>query len=327
MAAIKPMKGFPVEIVDGKITTPIKYPVLASYKLDGIRAVIHTTDKLPLTAFSTSGKPLPSKRCQNLVQSAHFYGLDGEFIYGDPTDEQCFNKTQSAVMSIEWPEDLDPVQLRFYAFDFWMSDEQPFEERLEQLREIHAELERRLEIYGRLQHGTIQLVEHYRIDDEAELLALYEEALEKGYEGLIIRSPSAKYKFGRATVREGGLGKIKPYNKELFEAEILGWYRQKVYDESTTDAFGRAKILKRKDNFTEIDAIGGFNVRDVKTGVEFNIGGGKMFTKLFREGQFQSADQYVGKIIQYTCMTYGGLEKPRMPTGVRMRDKIDMTEY
>lgn len=317
MAAIKPMKGFAVEIVDGKIITPIAYPVLASYKLDGIRAVIHTTDTRPMTAFSTSGKPLPSKRCQNLVQSSYFYGLDGEFVYGDPTDEQCFNKTQSAVMSIEWPEDFDPAQLRFHAFDFWMCDEQPFEERLEQLREIHEQLPR----------GFLRLVEHYRIEDEAELLALYEEALEKGYEGLIIRSPSAKYKFGRATVREGGLGKIKPYNKELFEAEILGWYRQKVYDESTTDAFGRAKILKRKDNFTEIDAIGGFNVRDAKTGVEFNIGGGKMFTKLFREGQFPVAHKYVGQIIQYTCMTYGGLEKPRMPTGVRMRDKIDMTKY
>ena len=315
--SIKPMKGFPVEIVDGKITTPIAYPVLASYKLDGIRAVINTHKPDQLAPFSTSGKILPSKHCCDMVRSECFYGLDGEFIYGDPTDEQCFNKTQSAVMSIEWPEDLDKSQLRFYVFDDWMVEDVPFEERLEQLREACDEF----------QSDSVRLVEHYRIENEAELLALYEEALEKGYEGLIIRSPSAKYKFGRATVREGGLGKIKPYNKELFEAEITGWYRQKVYDEGELDAFGHRKILKRKDNFTEIDAIGGFNVRDVKTGVEFNIGGGKMFTKLFREGQFPVADEYVGKIIQYTCMTYGGLEKPRMPTGVRMRDKIDMTNY
>ena len=310
--AIKPMKGFPVEIVDGKIITPIAYPVLASYKLDGIRALSHSAK-----AYSTSGKPLPSKYCQQMFYENATYGMDGEFIYGDPTDEQCFNKTQSAVMSIEWPEDLDKSQLRYYVFDNFTHEALAFEDRLHELREICDNLD----------NGFLQFVEHYRIESEAELIALYEEALEKGYEGLIIRSSSAKYKFGRATVREGGLGKIKPYNKELFEAEITGWYRQKVYDEGEFDAFGHRKILKRKDNFTEIDAIGGFNVRDVKTGVEFNIGGGKMFTKLFREGQFPVADKYVGQIIQYTCMTYGGLEKPRMPTGVRMRDKMDMTNY
>lgn len=268
--------------------------------------------------MSTSGKPLPSKRCQALIQRAGMYGLDGEFIYGDPSDESCFNKTQSAVMSIEWPENLEPELLRFHAFDFWMADEQEFQDRLETVREICDSFS---------EVGFLQFVDHYIVESEAELLELYAEALEKGYEGLIIRSPSAKYKFGRATVRENGLGKIKPHNKELFEAEITGWYRQKIYSSSKTDAFGYKKILKRKGEFVEIDAIGGFNVRDLKTGVEFNVGGGKLFTKLFRESQFGIADQYVGKVLQYTSMTYGVVDKPRQPTAVRMRDKIDMTSY
>jgi DNA ligase-1 len=318
MKPIKPMKGFSVGIVDGEITTPVNYPVLASFKLDGIRAVIQPTDDRPLTALSTSGKPLPSKRCQNLIQIGGLYGLDGEFIYGDPSDEMCFNKTQSAVMSIEWPSDLEPELLRFHTFDNWMHADDAFEDRLESVREICNEFS---------ENGFLQFVDHYLIENDAELLELYAEALEKGYEGLIIRSPSAKYKFGRSTVRENGLGKIKPHNKELFEAEITGWYRQKVYTETTTNAHGYAKILKRKDNFVEIDAIGGFNVRDLKTGIEFNVGGGKLFTKLFRESQFGVADKYVGKILQYTSMTYGVVEKPRQPTAVRMRDKIDMTSY
>ena len=77
----------------------LRFPILASPKLDGIRATIGGKGDL----YSRNGKLLPNKWVQE-IGYPHLAGLDGELICGEPTAPDCFRKTSSAVMSIEGDE-------------------------------------------------------------------------------------------------------------------------------------------------------------------------------------------------------------------------------
>lgn len=309
------MKGFTIELTqEGFIKTDLRVPCLASFKLDGIRAA-----QCPVLGFqSNSGKPFPSKYVNELAKQLPFHGFDGEFVYGDPADEHCYPKTHSALMSIEWPADLDKSELRYYVFDVHNSTE-IFVYRADDAA-IRANS-------VALDHSWVGYLSHAIIRTKEELKDYYEYALAKGYEGIIYRHPHRVYKHGRSTKDEGGLGKLKPYGKELFEARIVGWYPQLQALSSELNELGYLKASKAADNVVEIDAIGGFYVEDCKTGAPFKLGGGKLFTKRFRQDGFKIVESLIGKIVQYKCMTYGQVDAPRQPTAYRFRDPIDMTNY
>lgn len=309
------MKGFTIELdKDGYLKTNLRFPCLASFKLDGIRAA----QCQELGFQSNSGKPFPSKYVQELAKQLPYLGLDGEFVYGDPSDEHCCNKTQSAVMSIEWPADLDKSELRYYVFDVH-NDPQTFAHRIDVARLAVESVQANCPWVG--------FVEHPIFNTSTDLKDFYEHALAEGFEGIIYRHPHRAYKQGRSTEKEGGLGKLKPFGKELFEARIVGWYPQLQALSSEFNELGYLKASKAADNVVTIDAIGGFYVEDCKTGVAFKLGGGKLFTKRFRQDMFKNVESLIGKIIQYKCMTYGQVEAPRQPTAYRFRDPIDMTNY
>ena len=309
------MKGFTIELTqEGFIKTDLRVPCLASFKLDGIRAA-----QCPVLGFqSNSGKPFPSKYVNQLAKLLPFHGFDGEFVYGDPADEHCYTKTYSALMSIEWPADLDKSELRYYVFD------------VHDLPDVFSQ--RQTYTHERVKLATltcpwVHALDHAFIQSTDELKEFYEYALAEGYEGIIYRHPHRTYKHGRSTEKEGGLGKLKPYGKELFEARIVGWYPQLQTLSSELNELGYLKASKAADNVVEIDAIGGFYVEDCKTGAPFKLGGGKLFTKRFRQDGFKIVESLMGKIIQYKCMTYGQVDAPRQPTAYRFRDPIDMTNY
>src|SRR5712664_2256563 len=100
----KPMLASPIED-----TSKLKFPVLASIKLDGVRATMQGGKLL-----SRNLKPIPNKRVQEKFARLP-EGFDGELIYGDPSDEHAFSNTTSVVMSL----DKDPAGIKFWAFDIF----------------------------------------------------------------------------------------------------------------------------------------------------------------------------------------------------------------
>ena len=82
------------------LTKPVKFPVLASPKIDGIRAIVR--DGMLMTQ---SLKPVPNKFIQSSVNWADYEGLDGELVVGSPTDANVMQATQSGVMSEEGEPD------------------------------------------------------------------------------------------------------------------------------------------------------------------------------------------------------------------------------
>lgn len=303
MSDFKPMLAAPA---DFKL---LEYPLYASPKLDGIRAVV-----LNGRAVTRKLLDVPNRFIREQLSRPQFDGLDGELILGNPTDHDVYRRTNSAVMS----HDGEP-EITFHVFDVHDRPE-VFANRLAYLRQ-------HVEGWG---HGrasaqravglpaiTIVAHEHVHINDEAQLLAYEAEQVAAGYEGLILRRGMGAYKYGRSTAREQGMLKVKRF--EDSEAMVIGVVEEMFNgNEAEKDNLGRTKRSKAKAGLVGKGTMGALQVRDMKTAVEFEIGTG--FTAADR------ADTWLpGDVVKYKFFPVGVKDKPRHPVYLGRRHPADMS--
>src|SRR5690606_29401538 len=85
----------------------------------------------------------------------------------------------------------------------------------------------------------------------AEAVREYEALMiQEGYEGVILRRPDALYKYGRSTLKEGALLKLKQFEDiEVTVFQIVEAGRND--NEATTDELGHTKRSHSKEGRTE----------------------------------------------------------------------------
>lgn len=283
--------------------TKIKFPVMASTKLDGIRAVV-LNGKL----LSRSLKPIKNKYTRSLFEKPEYEGLDGELIVGSPTDPKCFNKTTSGVMT----EEGEP-NVHYYVFDqipeySGQPENTPFKSRFNDLQESMP-----------MEH--VVLVQQKLVWNLPELEEFEKQCLKQGYEGVIIKDLNSPYKYGRSTLREGYMLKIKRYKDA--EAKILSVEELlSNTNEATRDELGKVKRSNHKSGMVPQDTLGSLVVQDLKTGTQFNIGTG--FDEELRGTLWKNKSRIIGKIVKYKYFDYGSIDKPRHPVFLGFRDEEDM---
>lgn len=285
----------------------IRFPVLASPKIDGIRAVV-----VDGVVMSRNMKPIPNRYVQRLFGTKAFGDLDGELVVGKPNDPDVFRKTTSGVMSVEGEPDVT-----FYVFDtvcrHTVND--PFTRRL---RAIEALWKYDLSPEER---RRCRVVPHTEITTRKGLIAFEEEMISRGYEGVMIRDPHGPYKFGRSTAKEGYLLKLK--NFEDSEAIVIGFECQyHNANEAKRNAAGKLERSTKKSGKVALDRLGTLTVRDIHTGVEFDLGTG--FTDAERDRLWKEQDSLFGRVVKYRYFPSGSKEKPRFPTFVGFRDRRDL---
>src|SRR3989304_121411 len=92
--------------------TKIKYPVLLSEKLDGIRMSVHNG-----VCMSRSMRPIPSAAVQAKFGKAEYEGFDGEIIYGSKNAKDVFNKSTRVCMSHNLPDGFETSEIKYFVFD------------------------------------------------------------------------------------------------------------------------------------------------------------------------------------------------------------------
>jgi len=281
--------------------TKIKYPVYASPKLDGIRCSI-----VDGKALSRTLKPIPNKHIYGQLSTSKLNGLDGELIVGDPTSPICYNESVSNIMAF----DKVPAYT-YYVFDHHGvggSFARRFQELLASLGQWNK-------------FPQICLLEQNLISNEDDMFAYEAAKVEEGYEGIILRSPDAPYKFGRSTVKEGYLLKCKRFSDS--EAEIIGFEEEMFNGNAAeTNELGRTKRSTAAAGLSGKGTLGAFQVRDVVTGVEFSIGTG--LTAAQRQSHWLNRDTTLGGILKYKYFPVGVKDKPRHPVFLGFRDARDM---
>lgn len=277
-------------------TAKLKFPVYASIKLDGIRCTI-----IDGVATSRSLKPLPNRKVQILFGKHKFNGLDGELTCGDPTAYDCFKRTTSMVMS---EDSRDSVVFR--PFDHCLFPKMAFAQRFELVREI-ADAE-----------GTMFLVRQHLMRDHHELDAFVQQVLVWGYEGVIVRSPDGIYKFGRSTIKEGILLKIKPFSDT--EGTIIG--ATELFHNANPaflDERGFTKRSTAKEGKVGTGTLGSFKVKAPCFLEPFEIGTG--FTEAERKTFWEQLPSLLGTSVKFKYQALGSYNKPRCPVFLGFRQK------
>jgi DNA ligase-1 len=279
--------------------------IYASYKLDGIRATVMNGQLI-----SRSGKLIRSQRAQELFAIPQLEGVDGELIIGLPTGNDVFKRTVSGIMTTD-----ASVIPWFHAFDI-VRNEMTFEERQKFLYDKARDAKV-------LYHTSFRLVpvEQFRIECLPDLISLEQAAVEKGYEGLIVRSPTSNYKFGRSTEKEGGMGKLKRW--EDAEGVVTGFEEMLHNDNpATVDARGYQVRSSHKENKSGLAMMGRVIINDLKYGWEVRVGSG--FNHDERREIWMNPQNYMGRILKYKFLPHGTDKVARHPVFVGWRHKEDM---
>ena len=288
-------------------TGKLKFPVLCSKKLDGVRASVQGGRLL-----SRSLKLIPNVNVQKLFKGLP-EGTDGELIFGDQCSPTAYRDTVSIVMSDDKPTD----GIRYHVFDTYGSRDFAY-----RLRHTEAAVNRTLTAEG----SPVCFVRHTHINNLEELDAYEAAALAEGNEGVMIRSLDGPYKCGRSSEREGYLLKLKRF--EDCEAEVTACFELMHNDnEAFTNELGRTARSSHQENKVGTDTLGGFIVRGLNgtyEGVEFRVGTG--FDAEQRRNMWVPAERVklIGRIAKIKYFPTGGKDKPRHPVFLGWRDERDM---
>lgn len=274
----------------------IGYPVLISPKLDGIRCLI--TDRgVPVTRTL---KLIPNGAIRKALMDLKLPELDGEIIVGDPKATDCYRTTNSGVMSFDGEPDWT-----FWVFD--MVSGGPFEYRLAKAKAF-------VEALG---CKRVRMVPHKLAKNPNDVLAYEEKHLLAGHEGIMGRKPSGTYKYGRATMKEASLWKLKRFADG--EAKIIGFDEQMHNaNEATINALGRKERSSHKENKHGKSTLGALKVQDLATDITFDVGTG--FSDDERREIWDAQEAWLGRIIRYKSLLIGVKEKPRHPVYLGPRD-------
>lgn len=279
----------------------IKFPVLATPKIDGIRCI-----KINGQALSRSFKPIPNHHIRQMIEANCPDGFDGEILCGDG-----FSDVQSMVMKREGTPDFT-----YLVFDTVRDSlDTPYVQRQINLAEdfCHTPMLAFCKpLYGVLINS---------LEDLKEIMAKH---LAEGHEGTMIRDPQSPYKCGRATLKEGYLTAIKYFVDG--EAEVIG-FEELMHNENekTEDAFGNSERASKKENMIPGNTLGAFLVR-MPDGVEFKIGTGKGLTAQLRKEIWDKKEEYLGKLVHYRSQPHGVKDRPRIPVWHGFRSPEDMSK-
>jgi len=291
--------------------------MLASEKYDGVRTIImdgvaYSRMMIPLhDVFQKRFKPFLDKT----IGTEHVF--DCEIFNPDATFQQITSSIANE----------DGVPLKLYAFDYLTKEEwfsASVTEYLDRCINLGC-------VIGKLDPNWeyIRIAQQKICDTRREIEEYFNEVLERGGEGLMLRSPSQLYKHGRSTAKQGDFLKLKDF--QTLDGIIVGYNQKARLTEEAKeyitdkDAFGRSKRGHRKDDRELVDEIGSVIVKitqepflDEECGCMWKKGSPvrTMIT-------WNNKESFVGKHVEIEFQPCGSKDLPRIGRIIRLRPDLD----
>lgn len=274
-------------------------------KIDGIRCITRDCGTY-VDAFSRSLKTIPNRYVRDLVArlGADF---DGELTCGEN-----FQSVTSGIMSIE-----GEPQFKYHIFDHIPRDpKMTYRQRVDimfnNLRSINPSHINPITFVT-----VLSPIEVVTID---QVIQFKKGWMSLGAEGAILRPMDSPYKWGRSTLNEGWMIKLKDFTDA--EATVIG-YNEEFHNanEATQSELDYKVRSTHSANMVGKGRLGSLRVRTPE-GVEFNIGTGFTFDN--RYGMWKIRELLIGKIAKYKYQQHGTKDAPRTPVFLGFRSPIDM---
>jgi DNA ligase-1 len=254
-------------------------------------------------AMTRNFNPIPNQFIREYLEKHVPDGLDGELMVMNASG---FSQTSGDIRRADGKPNFV-----YNVFDCVTSDiNEPFNKRYHKL----------MDCVESMKNERVALVPHFLVKTQEDLSRYEEKMVRIGFEGVMVRSLDGPYKFGRSTVKEGYLLKIKRFKDS--EAVILDMSPMMHNDnEAEEDAFGRTKRASNQENKVEMNTLGKFTVKDIHTGQVFDIGTGRGLTQEVRKQIWENRAKYKGRIIKYKYQECGTKDLPRFPVWLGFRGK------
>jgi hypothetical protein len=276
---------------DGKLVLEdVSFPVYVDPKLDGLRLIaikvngqttLYTRNGTALTTLPKIKAALDALKEDNIV-------FDGEGMAKD------WNESASVMMAHKTRK--DDSTMTYNVFDCmpyadWTTQSCPltYDERRKLAEKI---------LSTQPKDSPLKMVQFLIARNDREVQEAYEEWLDEGYEGVMLKDLHALYKFKRSK----GVLKLKPVM---------------THEGIIVDHYEGSLGTKREGLF------GGFVVL-LANGVTTRVGGG-FSDKLKADIQLEGPDSYLGRIAECECqppLTEDG--RMRFPVFIRFRDPSDV---
>jgi DNA ligase 1 len=290
----------------------LRFPKMASPKIDGIRATVHGG-----VLRSRSLKDIPNVHVQEKFKNI-VNGIDGELIVGLPTDPDVYDKTRRVVMESGKKTNADEVN--YFLFDI-QQENTGFASRFSVVNNMYGE-------NGLFKSPAgVFVVPHILVNNLEELQIFEQTMLDMGFEGVMLRDPKGPYKHGRSTEAEGWLVKVKRFTDA--EARVVSCYEEMGNQNvAFTNELGRTARSASKAGKVGNNTLGGFHCVGV-TGrykdVEFDVAVSSL-THDKRKDIWDARETQVDRVLTYKYFDVGSEDKPRHPMFKGWRSAEDMSE-
>lgn len=274
----------------------LRFPLLASPKLDGIRAMTGIVGAI----CSRNLKEIPNRHIRRIAEQFPTH-LDGEILTYTNGTRDDFNTVQSKVMSADGEPDF-----RFHVFDSIADLTWGFDDRLQVARGKCDGFDR------------LHVVSHTYVHSLEDITDLENDFVDlQGWEGVMLRDPHGSYKFGRSTAKEQILLKVKRFDDD--EAVVVGTVeRMHNANEARTNALGHTERSSHKANLVPTGTLGAL-VCEWK-GVRFEIGTG--FNDAQRQSFWDDRDLLIGSTVTFKFQGTGSQGAPRFPVFLGFRKDL-----
>lgn len=259
----------------------IEFPAYAQPKLDGHRCVAVVDGQGKCALWTRKRKPYTS--VPHIVRAVESLGLKDVVLDGELYSHSFRDKFEELAHLVRQgePEAGHPeLEIEYHVFD--LQSPEGFGRRNDRLDALLANA-----------RTPIVRVRTCRVDDEASLMAAFEEFRALGYEGAMVRNDEGAYE-SHPTHRSSDLQKIKTFDDA--EWPIVG------IKEGKGKLAGHAIFTCRTQDGSEFDV---------------KLAGDTAALK----GYFENPDRAIGKLltVQYQGLT-GKSGVPRFPVGLRLRE-------
>ena len=203
--------------------------------------------------------------------------------------------------------------VKWYVFDDRTNPNMPFIERVTMAKDrVHY-----------LKDERVIAIPQVMILNLTEMYEFEKYAVDEGFEGIMLRDPLGRYKYGRSTVKENLLLKVKRFISE--EATIIALEeRMENLNESVPDAFGRARKAISKDMLAPTGMVGAFVMESPKWPTSFRVSASTLRPMREQKRAWENPNDYLLQLGRFKYFPHGVVDVPRHGVFEAIRGKEDL---